>query len=229
MPWTEDDIAGSGGEGFEYDFTIRKAYFGHDSRYNEGNTPLLILEGEKDWGSGGDDDAHLFVKIGSFEPGDDEGTFAIHESQDPEIAFHARSHIQEFIKRAVELGWPGPEKGDNSRQAKIWVGSRFHIVGEPRSFTNDEGEKVEYEVQLPDTYLGEVGEEEESKAASSDGDVTKLPNSADDVDRKLKLVAKKSDNYLDFLDEATTDLGLEVDDPRVAEEGKESVWAQVKS
>jgi hypothetical protein len=217
LSWGNEDIAGSE-TNLEYEFTVRSAHFGTDARIGEGEVFGLIWEGEIDFGDG-PDDGFRFFRINNFEKADGEGTAAVHISGDESKRFHPKSKVQRFIKEAVELGWPGSEKGDSSLEAAIWVGSHFRIRRVEDSFTDRETkEVVEYSLDLPVEYLGEVevaGKARRATVATLEAVAT--TNGDGDIDVKLAALASSNDEYLDFF-VAAAKLGLDTKDARLTED-----------
>lgn len=170
------------------------------------------------------DDGHLWLSVGAFEPGDEKGTFIIHESGREDRYPNQNSKFGRFLASANDVGLLDvmETRQDPARQvyetrdASIWedltldihetavpektdpkTGQTFPatrvatIVGfrEGRNFTTDGAS-------------GSGASSGSAKTSTNGGAVT------DDLKEKAVALAKKSEDYMSYL-EAANELGIE--------------------
>lgn len=222
MAWDERDEEGQGGS-FEYNFTVVSSRAGF-TEYNEGNTALLILEGEAEFDNGNIIDKHLWISTPRPAPdaegkwsATDDGFFFVHTANE-DARFDRKSKIQRFIASALKAGVPLKKRGENSLDARAWAGLKLRIQEKEESFPNAAGETITYTQPLVKEFLGEVegakGLKSVPKAkGSSNGDA-----SSDDLIGKAKALAKAAGDYVDYMDKGSKELGLPLDHAVFSEE-----------
>jgi hypothetical protein len=211
----------------DFNLTVTDAWFAKDARYKDGEVLLLHWHGtvEKD-GEEEELETPIIFPCGSGWDSYDGGKTAEHEKG--RKRFISSSIYGRLIDRCVkDLGMMDLmiKRGD-PKTAKVWVGLKFHLKREKIEF----GSKLEpIERLMPDKFLGEVGKpapaketakskqetkpeaKEEAAAGPGEGAVTRSGEEAaagsDDKKRKLllaklKAIAKKSDSFEQFYDEA---------------------------
>lgn len=158
MPWEEKDRHGSE-KPFRYVFHIQKSTAGY-TEYNQGQTCLLILEGKRQSVDGDLEDHHLWLSVGAFQPGDDDGTSFLHESGDESERFHPSSKVQQFIESAIDAGVPLEERGINSLDATMYAGLSV-VIEEVKKNAVIDGETRNWRVPTVIRYIGEFTGEPE--------------------------------------------------------------------
>lgn len=246
-PWTEGEAGGSQLD--DYDWTITSSRFGFTS-YNQGKTPLLILEGPAVQADGEIvDDHHLWFSIGAtMEPSEDGLTcrhVEQHKKAEP-VFYNGQSAVMDFMRGALEVGAPvvdrdcGAEKmadGRNDpRDARVWVGLKFHMeLKKTGEFTPAGAEKPQDVIRaLPTKYLGVDGQAAaQTAAAPAQASASAAPastpapattnggTSAGMLIVIVKKVKAAGGGYWKFLSDAV-DAGFDPNAPEVQETG---VWA----
>lgn len=228
--WSDKDIKGESGLLDDYVFTVLEAKYGYpfDPPYEDVCQYILNGEAEHD---GDVEDYHVYLSVGAFEPRNGkEDRYCIHETGDEDKRFNANSKARRFIGAAHELGAPVTEKGEDSRDAHCLLGSKFRIENDEYETTID-GEKKTVRTPLPTEYLGEVdvgaaggtssGSSDTSSGESSNGEAD------GDTEAKLRQLAQEKGEYMEFVQDAVTELKLDIKDPLLDE--NEGVWAEVNA
>lgn len=132
MPgWSDAAKKGESGFAEDYILTVQTSRFGFPYEDNA-EACCLVLGGERNI-DGELDDGNLWLGVGAFEPGDKEGTFAIHESQDATKHPNRNSKFFKFFKSALDAGVPLEEQQDAARvqyeekDALVWEGGLGYV------------------------------------------------------------------------------------------------------
>lgn len=215
MSWSDKAKQGESGFADRYQLTITKSHFGFPflataDNPDAGNACNLILEGEQSV-DGDLRDAHLWLSTGDFEPGDAEGTFALHSTQDPDRHFSQNSKLGKFIKSALEVGVPiednqAPDRViHEEKDALIWVGLVLDIEEVQTSGTNKKtGKEWTGRQPLVRAFIGKAGETSVATPASSSSNGSK--------EDSARLLAKSSASYITYLEAVTSQLGVDPGD-----------------
>lgn len=224
MPWDEKD-EGVGGS-IEYDFSILESKVGF-TEYNEGNTCLAILEGEKEFSNGKVMDDNLWIGApkgaadGSWSwTANKEGTAFVPTDGDEDRRFPKQSKIQQFINSAVKAGVPIRDRTDNSLDFSGWAGLKVRIREEEKSGKFD-GEERSWRQPLVIAYLGEV-----ATAGATPKPVNAESNGgSDDLMDRAKAIAAECDDMVEYMDKVSRELGIPLDHPLCSEKFFDSVKA----
>lgn len=181
-------------------------------------TGTRIIEGEEDEG-------HLWLSVGDFEPGDKDGTFALHSSQNPDKHFNSNSKVMRFIKSALDAGVPLEDVQDAARaeymekDATMWNNLALRIHEEPTEPVKlrDGSMSKAGRQPLVTEYLGTREEFYASGGVKAPSASAGADNGSGDItDEQLALLAKLSTGALDFLERGVK-AGLDPSDPRLSE------------
>lgn len=230
MAW--DDKAKQGESGLADDYIL---VTGTENRFgfpfeNAPEVCVLILEGARII-DGEEDEGREWLSVGDFEPGDKEGSFALHSSQNPDKQFNSSTKAMKFIKSALAAGVPleDLQKSDRaqyeSKDARIWdnLALRIHVEPTEPVKLKDGTMSKPGRQPLVTEYLGTREEfygKGGAKAAVSSGASATISggsDGSDGLDSKLTILAKASGDHLTFLEKAV-ELGVDPSDPRVSEE-----------
>lgn len=229
MPaWSDKAKKGESGLPDDFIATVRQARYGFPFEENPESCNLVLkIEQNVD---GQLDDQEIRLGVGDFEPGDKEGTFAIHSSQNEDKHFGRRSKVHRFITSALEAGVPLEDRQDPSRakyeekDALIWEGLilRIKVEEEEGTFRQgpDKGKSFTSRVPLVTEYLGTVDNPVESSAKSPDDN-----GDGGDKEEQAKKLAKSSGNYLEYLENVTSKLSVTPNDDLA----KESFYDSARS
>lgn len=112
MPWSNKAKEGESGLADRYQLYIPKssgegaervgAWFGFPYA-NAPTSCCLCLYGERSI-DGEIDDGHIWLSVGAFEPGDEQGSFAVHETGKDDRYFSQNSKAGKFMASANEVG-----------------------------------------------------------------------------------------------------------------------------
>lgn len=219
----------------DYDFTITSAKFGYTD-YNQGNTLLLLLEGEAVTDTGAVIEHTAQYSCGSKHEPVGNGESAIHVTGEVK-PFNKRAGIMDLVNAASKLGALDDIKaqGKTPAEASIWAGLKFHMNRVKVSEFTPEGESEKRDVirELPTAFLGKAeGGTSTSVAASPAPAATSAPASNGGgngavSDAALTVMARQSGgDYISFLEIAGKS-GIQVTDPRLDEKGP--IWQSVVS
>jgi hypothetical protein len=220
----EPDLGGYGPD--EYVGTITDAFFGTDSRVNNGQTTMCFLkfkvennpefpELTEQYSCGGD--------LNLWKTTDGGQTVSRQDGKDK--SFNAKSKYMELIQRAVQLGMrPQLDARGGPLKAAAWVGFRLHMGTETRNYGGEIGVKP---IKLPLEWLAEPT----GKTITDPAHVA-APTVEPAVDAELhtKLVAAaKTHEYLKFVDAALELPGVAGDDSLVAALADESYYTKLRT
>lgn len=232
MGW--DPRAKTGESGLADDYVL---VTGTDNRFgfpyeNAPEVCALILTGDRII-DGEEDEGHLWLSCGDFEPGDKEGSFALHSSQNEDKHFNSNSKVMRAIKSALEAGVPFESLQNPSRaqyqekDARMWDNLALRIHEEPTEPVQlrDGSMSKPGRQPLVVEYLGTRekffggGEARAAASVSASASVEAAVNngSGDVTDEQVALLAKQSANPLAFLEKGV-ELGLDPSDPRLTQE-----------
>lgn len=219
MSWSSKAKSGESGLKDRYQLSVTKAHFG----FPYPNAPqlcALVLDGEVSEPSGDLSDGHLWLTCGDYEPGDAEGSFALHSTQDPERHFSQQSKIGKFIKSALEVGVPIEDNQAADRviheekDALIWVGLVLDIEEVPTSGTNKKtGEAWEGRQPYIRAFLGMAGTAGSVPPTATASSASSNGSKEDSA----KLLAKASASYIVYLESVTSQLGVDPGDQMATE------------
>lgn len=214
-PWSEGAKKGESGLVDRMWFHVNTARY----KFPYENAPTacaLVLDGERNI-DGDISDDHIWLKTGAFEPGDAEGTFALHEDQNPSRHFNRNSGMGKWLASAGEVGLmevlekrQAPDRQQyEEKDALIWEGLDLEIEYVESTFKLRSGPDAGKEVQSRQPYIrafkadgaasNSAPAAAESSAASSNGTVT---------EDEAKDIAKSSDSWIKYA-EALTGKGLD--------------------
>lgn len=140
----------------DFDFTIVRAFFAPDQRYNNGNTTLLQWHGSTD----NEDlpETHVYFPLGKGWASTDGGKTIVHESGKADKYFVKSSLIAKLIERCVEdfgMGDLLAARG-GPFESVVWQGLTFHMKYE----TVDFGSGIDSKPKLfPVRFVGEAAVE----------------------------------------------------------------------
>lgn len=174
----DETTGGTGGGGFQYDFSIQSTRFGQDAGYKDGEAVVFILAGE---GSYMNKERVLVTEPRTkfYSPGSnwkiaDGGARIVHGSQEPGgkeiiprpdtnlmVLFRRLSSTKEGDPRAINgLGLDMADflraRGGDPRRAGLLDGLKFRFQQEDFAYEFS-GEKQTRKIDLPIEYLGEIG------------------------------------------------------------------------
>lgn len=177
----------------DFDFNITEAAFVTDSRYNDGNTVLLKLEGTTDHPDAATYDMLLSCGTGWEIVGRGE---AIQSENGKARNFNKNSGMGLFLDRAIKAGALDTlRKRGVPQTAATWAGLGFHMDLEEI----DRGDYGKKDVLLPTAFLGEGGAAAPAGKGTPTTDDAGVPKA---VIAKLKSAAKKAADYAEFVDAA---------------------------
>lgn len=214
MPWDPKAKTGESGFADDYILAISAARYGTPFP-TAADVVALVLDGEREI-DGELDDGHLWLSVGDFEPGDKEGSFALHSSQDADKHFNQNSKVMKFIKSAIDAGVPIEERQDPKRaeyqekDALMWVGLRLRIHEEsiPEKSDPKTGQVFQASRQpLVTEYLGTVDAPKASQEAPADAVASAASNgggSTESLVARAKELARKSPDYMKYLEDVTS-------------------------
>lgn len=212
MSWSDKAKSGESGLKDRYQLSVTAGRFGFPFP-NAPQACALILEGEQSV-DGDLSDGHLWLTCGDYEPGDAEGSFALHSTQDPERHFSQQSKIGKFIKSALEVGVPiednqAPDRViHEEKDALIWVGLVLDIEEVPTSGTNKKtGEAWEGRQPYVRTFIGKTGDA--ATVVTPSHSTSSANGSKED---SARLLAKSSASYITYLEAVTSQLGVDPGD-----------------
>lgn len=87
-----------------YVYTVQQAVYNYDGKYNDGQTLLLILDGQARTDDGNVEQRREWFSCGNKWANREGGLIAVHESNDPEARFHRSTDVAKFLQRLAELG-----------------------------------------------------------------------------------------------------------------------------
>lgn len=152
--WTTDNF--ETGLLDDFDFTIERAWFAVDSRYNNGETVLLQWEGKTD--DADTPETHVWFPLGKGWSSEDGGKTIVHDSGKPDKYFVKTSLMAKLIARVVDdfgLGDLLETRGDPFT-ASVWPGLTFHMKSETIDFG---GGGIEARPKVfPQKFVGVVDE-----------------------------------------------------------------------
>lgn len=222
--WSDKAKTGESGLHDDFIIAIAKSYIGVPEGWDN---PVWIIEGELELPDGNRTDGDIRLSVGDFEPGDKEGTWLLHSSQNPDKHLSSQSRAMKFISSAVNnAGVPLEERSRvvdgrdlEERDLAAWVGLRVRVTHESVKTTNPKtGVEGVGRQPLVTEYLGTV----DSPKAPSGGNATEspapaAPSSNGSTEDKARLLARASGNYLEFLEKVTGQLGVDPSDDVAAE------------
>lgn len=221
--WSDKAKTGESGLHDDFIISIGKSGTGIPEGYDG---PVWLVEGELELPDGRLIDGDLRLGIGDFEPGDKEGTWLLHSSQNPDKHLSSQSGAMKFISSAIQAGVPLEERSRvmdgrdlEERDLKAWEGLRVRVthVQEMRRNPKTGVEKMGRQ-PLVTEYLGTV----DAPKAPSGGNATEspapaAPSSNGSTEDKARLLARASGNYLEYLEKVTGQLGVDPSDDVAAE------------
>ena len=196
---------------FEYEYTIKRAFYGKDSRYNNGLSTILHWEGETDSPNPDFREKEIFLSLGDGWDEQDDGKSVAHNSGDPEKDFGRRSYYGMVIERCIkDLGIAKLlEARGEPTEAKVWEGLKFKMRREEINFGSNVGVK---EREMPIEFLGEVGEgttatgTSTTSTAAGNGDVSTQVRV---LEAKVKAALNDAPSFDDFTDKALSIEGVD--------------------
>lgn len=243
--WSDDAKLGSGLPD-RFFLTVASAKVGTPYERNPTQS-AVIIEGEADV-DGEISDEHLWLKTGAFESGDKEGTFLVHETQDPSIyddptakkkRINKSTGYGKFLGSAEEsIGFDVlASLQDDSREkyqiwdVKFWEGLTLdvEVIDEPYDFVNKEtNERVVGSSRQP--YVRGLVEKGKGKsvgaaAASAPAEAPASTSTNGSIsEAQAKLLAKSAGNHMAYL-EAYVEAGGDPSD----EMAKKPFYVEAKS
>lgn len=219
-PWDDTDRQGSGGS-IEYTLTITESKAGF-TEYNEGNTCLLILEGEKEFSNGRVMDDGIWVNAPGGWSATEDGSFFVFEDEgeiDESARFDKRSKLQQFITSALAAGVPLEDRNESARDARGWAGLKLRIREEERSFKDRAtGEARTFNQPLVVEFLGMTENSKPKKAVATKKEVAAETNgsggeAAGDIVAEAKAIAAGCTDLIEYMDKVSKELGVGLDHP----------------
>ncbi len=207
-------------EGFSvsFDFTVGLAYFGTRAEYNNGDTCLLILEGEDENG----EDKSMFMSVGKGWAASDDSRLAIHHDQngipDGKTTFLKTSHVGRFINALLELG-AGADmekhtEHPNGTGADTYIGLKMHIETVEVDYGKELGKK---RIPLPTAFLGYEDDGAPTQAAPAQAQAPAASVEGASVRESVIAVAKSQPDHASFTKIAFTLPGVASDPELMAE------------
>lgn len=230
----------------DFDFTVIAPKFGY-TEYNQGNTLLLLLEGEAVTSDGAVVEHTCQYSCGSKHEPVGQGEKAVHESGEDK-PFNKRAGVMDLVRAARELGAldEAIAAGLTPLDASMWKGLKFHMnrikVGD---FTPEgESEKRDVVRELPTAFLGKADGGVAAPASPTSAPVQAAAstqtasapapsapaasnggsNGAVSDAQLLVLGRQSGGDYVTWL-EGAEKLGVKVTDPRLDEKGE--IWKAV--
>lgn len=221
----------------DFDFTVISPKFGY-TEYNQGNTLLLLLEGEAVTSDGAVVEHTCQYSCGSKHEPVGQGEKAVHESGEDK-PFNKRAGVMDLVRAARELGAldEAIAAGLTPLDASMWKGLKFHMnrikVGD---FTPEgESEKRDVVRELPTVFLGKADGATVAAPAAAPTTASTPPSQAPATtnggsngavsDAQLLVLGRQSGgDYVTWL-EGAEKLGVKVTDPRLDEKGE--IWKAV--
>ncbi len=217
----------------DYDFTITDAKFAYDAGYANGQTLLLMLDGDTD--DLNTPTTHVWFPLGKGWISSDGGKTVQHESG-KDRNYNKSSKLAILINRCIEDFGIGDLLGERGSQfeAAPWVGLKFHLKTEKiGDYGNLEG--AQQAKPFPVAFLGVVGEDATPKgntaaqkvaAAKAKAEAKKSGSSIRD---QVTAIFAKHDDFAAAQEEALVLDGV-TEDPILDELMDETgLWQQVKS
>src|SRR5438105_409759 len=115
----------------DVDITVMSAEFSFDAGYNNGQSLCLIMQLLPH--DGGDTHKQLFSVGDGWEPAKN-GTEAVRADGKPK-RFNVRSAYGEWYTAAAKLAGGALVDRGETTQAKVWIGTQWHVETEEREFT----------------------------------------------------------------------------------------------
>lgn len=213
--WDDDAFEGSSGLHKQFVIDVRKS----SAVTPEGwSNPTWVLEGELTLPDGTKTDGDLRMSIGAFEPGDDGGTYIIHQTQDVTKKVGSSTGMMIFISSIKNAEGGAELKAhlqENSRiiddvdlmnrDLSIWEGLRLSIDHKKVERLNPTTQEVKMkDVAILSAYLGRT---DGSAPASAPAAAATNGSGGGDIDPKAFT------SYVAYLT-AFTEAGGDASDPR---------------
>lgn len=227
MAWSDKATIGESGLADRFKFTVRSAKFAFPYDKAPG-TCALVLDGERDI-DGQIDDDHLWIKPGeTFEPGDSEGTFALHTSQDPDKHFNKNSGLFKFLKSGFEIGLgealqaaQDPDRAKyEEKDALMWVGFTLDIEMVEEEFTLKSGPEAGKVVQSRQPrirgFVAPDGSSGASAAASGEASAStseKASTNGTFSEEQAKELAVNTPKFMKYLETLVEEHGVDTGSP----------------
>lgn len=210
--WSKEGQEGS--TGLARKFRLRIPVGGSRITTPEGwDRPVWVLKGEAELPDGERKDMDIRMSMGDFEPGDAEGTYALHSSQDMNKPLSGSSSAMKFIKTAFAI----PELSEilqersrvidgvdlESKDVAIWDGLDIEVehYEEMRKNPQTGVEKQALQPFVAAFYGTVDGAVAASPAAAqSNGTIT---------EDEARALAKSSANYVEYLTKVVEEKGLD--------------------
>lgn len=240
-PWDGEDSGGMS----EYELTIHDPRFEYIER-DQGARPRLRLRGEAKTDDGKIVDwtpEYTIVKSGTKVDISPDGKQIAFVEDDENRYFHKESAIMHLVKAARKTGAPITSRGfPNAKYADLFKGLKFRMKSTVMGSFDSDREKnedgtpkqVQWKLDLPVEYLGEVGESPSANPAFTTSPAPVAGGSGAPTatvhgevsDGELKVMASEAADFFSFVD-AATKRGVPIADERLKQ--ATGIWAEVRS
>lgn len=130
MPSWSDDAALGSGLPDRFQFTVSNARVKYPYEKNP-TQAAVVIEGEQNI-DGEIEDNHLWLKPGTaFEPGNEDGTFLVHQEQTPDV---------------YDGGGPKPKKINKNSAYGKFLASALDVIGKDELAANQSSEQSKYQI-----------------------------------------------------------------------------------
>lgn len=208
MAWSNKAKQGESGFADDYIITIRSSRITTPEKFD---SPVWVIKGEQELPDGSlNDDGSMILSLGDFEPGDAEGSFAIHTTQDRDKHFNSKTKGMKFIKSALAAGVPIEDRTRTidgwaleDRDLAAWEGLRVRVHEESYETKNFKtGEPTTGRQPLVTEFLGTAEAPVAAAAGSAAAPASNGASNGALTAEKATELAKASSNALEYIEAA---------------------------